>query len=70
MIRNEAEYQKAVRRLADQQKRFDGHRKSLDEAGLTEDQRQRVLDPIESFQLQLKEEVASYERLRSGRAPS
>jgi len=66
MIRNEAEYQKAVRRIVDEQKRLDEHRKSLNEAGLTEEQRQRVLDPIESFHLQLAEEIESYERLRRG----
>jgi ribosome-binding protein aMBF1 (putative translation factor) len=66
MIRNEAEYQKAVRRIVDEQKRLEEHRNSLNEAGLTEEQRQRVLDPIESFHLQLKEEIESYERLRRG----
>jgi ribosome-binding protein aMBF1 (putative translation factor) len=66
MIRNEIEYQEASARLADERKRFTEHRTRLQEAGLSEEQIKRAIDPMESFHLQLKEEVESYERLKRG----
>lgn len=66
MIRNETEYQEAVARLADEQKRLADHRVRLKDAGLKEEEIKRVIDPMESFHLQLKEEVESYERLKRG----
>src|SRR5579871_6523897 len=66
MIRNEAEYQKASARLADERQRLSEHRARLKEAGLAEEEIKRVIDPMESFHLQLKEEVESYERLKRG----
>jgi ribosome-binding protein aMBF1 (putative translation factor) len=66
MIRNETEYQEAVARLTDEQKRLADHRARLKDAGLTDEEIKRVIDPIESFHLQLREEVESYERLKRG----
>jgi ribosome-binding protein aMBF1 (putative translation factor) len=66
MIRNETEYQEASARLADERKRLTDHRARLKEAGLTEEEIKRAVDPMESFHLQLKEEVESYERLKRG----
>ena len=66
MIRNEAEYQEAVLRLAEEQKRLKAQRAKLDELDLSQEEIKRVLDPIRSFHEQLKEEVASYERLQRG----
>jgi ribosome-binding protein aMBF1 (putative translation factor) len=66
MIRNETEYQEASARLADECKRLAEHRARLQEAGLAEDEIKRVIDPMESFHLQLSEEVESYERLKRG----
>lgn len=66
MIRNEAEYQHASARLLEERTRLSEHRTRLVEAGLNEEEVKRVIDPIESFHLQLKEEVESYERLRRG----
>jgi ribosome-binding protein aMBF1 (putative translation factor) len=66
MIRNEAEYQEASKRLVEELRRLDEHRSRLEEAGLGEIEIQRVLDPLESFHLQLKEEVEAYERLKRG----
>ncbi len=66
MIRNEAEYQEASARLAEERKRLAEHRVRLQEAGLTEEEIRRVIDPMESFHLQLQEEVESYERLKRG----
>jgi ribosome-binding protein aMBF1 (putative translation factor) len=64
MIRNETEYQEAVARLSDEQKRLADHRSRLKDAGLSDEEIKRVIDPMESFHLQFKEEVESYERLK------
>src|SRR5271155_5233661 len=66
MIRNEAEYQEASARLADERSRLAEHRVRLKEAGLSDEEVKRVIDPMESFHLQLSEEVESYERLKRG----
>jgi len=66
MIRNESEYQEASSRLAEERARFAEHRERLKTAGLNDDEIKRVIDPMESFHLQLQEEVESYERLKRG----
>ena len=66
MIRNETEYQEASTRLADERNRLAEHRARLKEAGLSDAETKRVIDPMESFHLQLQEEVESYERLKRG----
>lgn len=66
MIRNEAEYQEAVQRIAEEQKRLKEQRAKLNELDLSQEEIKRVLDPMKSFHEQLKEEVTSYERLQRG----
>lgn len=66
MIRNEAEYQEACARVAEERKRLAEHRARLKEAGLGDEGIKRVIDPMESFHLQLQGEVESYERLKRG----
>jgi ribosome-binding protein aMBF1 (putative translation factor) len=66
MIRNETEYQEASTRLAEERNRLAEHRSRLRQAGLSEAEIKRVTDPMESFHLQLQEEVESYERLKRG----
>ncbi len=66
MIRNETEYQEASSRLAEERKRLAEHRSRLKETGLSAAEIKRVIDPMESFHLQLQEEVAGYERLKRG----
>jgi transcriptional regulator with XRE-family HTH domain len=66
MIRNETEYQEASARLAAERNRLADHRSRLKEAGLSEAEIKRVIDPMKSFHLQLQEEVESYERLKRG----
>jgi hypothetical protein len=66
MIRNETECQEASKRLGDELKRLDEHRARLKEAGLGDAEVKRVIAPLESFHLQLKEEVEAYERFRRG----
>ena len=66
MIRNETEYQEAAARLGEERRRLTEHAARLKEAGLKADEIKRVVDPMESFHLQLQEEVESYERLKRG----
>lgn len=66
MIRNENEYKEAVARLEEERSRLAEHRARLKEAGLSDEEVKRVIDPMESFHLQFKEEVESYERLKRG----
>lgn len=66
MIRNETEYQEAIQRIADEAARLKEQRTKLNELDLSKEEIKRVLDPMRSFHEQLKEEVASYERLQRG----
>ncbi len=66
MIRNENEYKDAVRRLAEQEERLKQQAAELRQTTLSKDAIKRVLDPVRSFQEQVREEVASYERLKRG----
>lgn len=66
MIRNDTEYKEAVARLVEERGRLAEHRTRLKEAGLADEEIKRVIDPMESFHLQLQEEVESYERLKRG----
>jgi len=66
MIRNEAEYKEAVERLTAEHDRLADHRVRLNAVGLSDDEVKRVVDPMESFHLQLAEEVESYEQLKRG----
>ena len=66
MIRSEAEYREAVKRVEAEKGRLEAHRTRLKKAGLMKVEIKRVMDPMESFHLQLREEVESYEKLRRG----
>jgi ribosome-binding protein aMBF1 (putative translation factor) len=66
MINNKKEYQKAVQNLKDEYARINETKTRLKEQGLTDEQIKRVIDPLESFHLQFKEEVESYEKLKQG----
>jgi hypothetical protein len=66
MIRNETEYREASTRPAEERQRLADRRQRLKEAGLRDEEIERVFDPMESFHFQLKEEVESYERLKRG----
>jgi len=63
---HEAEYQNASTRLQEEHARLVEHRARLKASGMSDEEIKRVTDPIESFHLQLKEEVESYERLKRG----
>lgn len=66
MIRNESEYQEATTRLTEERTRLEQTRGRLLESGMGAEEAKRVLDPMQSFHLQLKEEVEAYERLQRG----
>jgi len=66
MIRNDKEYEEAVRRLIDEKQRLGQQKAKLKEMNLSADEIKRALDPMRSFHLQLAEEVESYERLKRG----
>ena len=66
MIRNEHEYTDAVRRLGEQEERLKQQAAELKQTMLSKDEIKRVLDPVRSFHEQIREEVASYERLKRG----
>ena len=66
MIRNEAEYKEAVERVADEAARMKRERSKLQEMNHSKEEIKRALDPVRSFHEQLKEEIASYERLMRG----
>ncbi len=66
MIRNESEYQEAVRRLHEERTRLSDHKAHLEAMGLGPDEVKRAFDPLHSFHDQLAEEVEIYERLKRG----
>jgi hypothetical protein len=66
MIRNDAEYREAARRLKEEQQQLEEQRVRLEEMNLTPEQVKRALDPLRSFHLQLSEELSAYERLKRG----
>lgn len=66
MIRSESEYQNAVTRLEAERGRFEQHKEAWKEQGFTPEQITRLAEPLESFHMQLEEEVRSYERLKRG----
>ncbi len=66
MIRNETEYQEAATRLQGKRERAAALSKQLKQQDRTTDEIKRLTDPMESFHLQLAEEVKSYEQLKRG----
>lgn len=66
MIRNENEYKNAVRRMAEQEVRLKEQATQLKQMKLSKEEIKRVLDPVCSFNEQIKEEVSSCERLKRG----
>ncbi len=66
MIRNETEYQQATARIAAERARLAEHADAWSQQGYTPEQVAKLRQPLESFHLQLVEEVESYERLRRG----
>ena len=66
MIRNDSEHRKAVERIKAERERIDEMGAQLIKDGLSNDEVKRAIDPVQSFHLQLVEEVEAYERLKRG----
>jgi ribosome-binding protein aMBF1 (putative translation factor) len=66
MIRSETEFQEALNRLEVERDRLAQHAKSWAKQGFTPEQVAKLKEPLESFHLQLVEEVERYEHLRRG----
>ena len=66
MIRTEQEYQLTLQNLADQDERLKLQEAQLKGMKLTKEGIKRVLDPVRVFSEQMREEVATYERLKRG----
>ena len=64
MIRNEREYKEAIERLRRDEEVVKAQRRAFAEKGLSDEEIKRALDPMLSFQAQLKEEVEWYEKAR------
>lgn len=64
MIDTEQEYREAQARVKEAESRITEQGARLQRAGLAEDEIRRVIDPLKSFYLGLKEEVEEYERRR------
>jgi DNA-binding XRE family transcriptional regulator len=69
MIRNEAEYQEALRRLQADQDVAARQREVFVKAGFSADEIERGMEPLLSFQAQLAEEIEWYENVRRGKFP-
>ncbi|MDT7858315.1 hypothetical protein RQM47_16825 [Rubrivirga sp. S365] len=61
MISTDAEYQRALQRLADDAETLRSQRSSLIEAGLSGRELDRAMAPLLSFRAGLEEDVESYE---------
>lgn len=66
MIKTENEYLEAKKRLEEEFRTLEQHELKMKKAGLTKEQMKLALDPLVSFSLQLREEVAEYEKLKRG----
>lgn len=64
MIRDQGDYQRALSQVEAAEKRISDQEARLRAAGLVEAEIKRVIDPLRSFHLQLKEEIEDYERRR------
>ena len=70
MIRSEAEYQEALRRLEQDRTVAAAQRDALVASGLSSAEVERAMEPLRSFQAQLAEEVTWYEDVRRRNFPA
>lgn len=66
MIKTEKDYLEAKSRLTQERKSLEQHETKMKAAGMTAEQIKIAMDPLISFTVQLKEEVAEYEKLKRG----
>ena len=67
MIRNETEYQEAVKRVEAEQARFEQYAADWKAKGYKAEEVAKLLEPLKSFHMQLVEEIEYYQRLKQGR---
>lgn len=70
MIRSEAEYQEALRRLEQDRTVAAAQRDALVASGLSPDEVEHAMEPLRAFQAQLEDEVAWYEDVRRRSFPA
>lgn len=66
MIRTESDYQEARSRIAAEAARIQKTKDLLIEQGLTPEAIKRVIDSLNSFHIQLQEELEGYEKIKRG----
>lgn len=66
MIRTEADYQEAVKRLRAERARLAEHRTRFADQGFGPDEVEALMEPLECFHQQLADEVKAYERIKRG----
>ena len=66
MIRNEQEYQAALKRIEQDRAVAEQQRAALQALKLSDDEIETAMEPSHSFHAQLEEEVAWYERVKAG----
>jgi ribosome-binding protein aMBF1 (putative translation factor) len=66
MLKNEAEYRRAVQEVAEQQARLDQQVEKLKGEGLNDEQVRVAMEPLWSYHRQLAGEIEHYERIRRG----
>ena len=64
MIRNEKEYQEAIRRIREDQKVIQQQRRELEKEKLSPEGIERAMSPVLSFHQQLLEEIEWYENVK------
>ena len=67
MIRNETEYQEAVKRVQQEEERFVQYAVEWKACGYGEQEVAKLLEPLRTFHAQLVEEIEYYQRLKQGR---
>lgn len=66
MIKTEAEYTEAKKRLEKEFQEIEAHQLRMKKAGLNAQQIKLAIDPLATFAFQLQEEVEEYEKLKRG----
>jgi DNA-binding XRE family transcriptional regulator len=66
MIRSEAEYKNACKRVQEEKSRLQEQEKKYQGKGYSAEEVARLMDPLVTFHLQLQEEVECYEKLKRG----
>lgn len=69
MIKTESEYKKAVGKVREERQRIEAEQTRLKKEGASDHLINLAIDPLESFALQLEEEIRFYEDIKQGVFP-